>query len=629
MFSSGSLTGSRESAAEGHPKSSDQYARIAILLLLWAVLHTLATLKLPTSGEAIDLRGPDSFMRLVRVAELYADGGWFDSLVERDNAPYGYALHWTRPLDLLLLAIALPLTVLFDFDTALFWAGMAVSPLLHLALVFVLLWALLPLVHRDRAFVAALLLLGQPLVLGFSVSGYADHHTFLLLSFVITLGFGLRAATNPGAGTASLATGLAAGFGIWLSTELLIVPAIAAVSLGSAWLAEGRPRTSCNLRFAISFLAMICLALLVERGLEGFVRLEYDRISLAHIGIALLLAAFWGAVWLMERAKTEAQGGWRPRLAIACLGGAAILGGAYLALPGLFAGPLAAMDPRVEPIWHEIVAEMEPLWPNSRERLVSATTFIGLAVFCLPFAMYYLVERRRDQRRWGLLMVAMGAAVLTVASLAHMRLAGYAEILYVMIFGLFLERLAVWRQQLGSPLLGAAAQVFVIATAIAGPVGLAIGLKSQSGVEVVQNDGRGRCTVAPLAPVLNDRSTWVGAEPRTVLTMIDNGPELLYRTPHRVIGSPYHRNPDGILDSYNALASSDDEAIRAILAARSVDVILLCFDAAEKNFFQDSGAGNSLYGRLARDEVPDWLAPIPTPGVQFAHFRLYRVVPAR
>ena len=65
------------------------------------------------------LHGTDGYMRLVRVAALYETGDWFGGTIARDNAPYGTALHWTRPMDLLLLAGAWALSPLLGFEQAL------------------------------------------------------------------------------------------------------------------------------------------------------------------------------------------------------------------------------------------------------------------------------------------------------------------------------------------------------------------------------------------------------------------------------------------------------------------------------------------------------------------------------
>ena len=80
-----------------------------------------------TFGNLVD---SDGYARLVRIQRLLETGAWFDVGLPRANRPDGGTLHWTRPLDVLLIILALPLAVLIGFSKALFWAEILVSPLL-------------------------------------------------------------------------------------------------------------------------------------------------------------------------------------------------------------------------------------------------------------------------------------------------------------------------------------------------------------------------------------------------------------------------------------------------------------------------------------------------------------------
>jgi hypothetical protein len=73
----------------------------------------------------------DGYARLLRIERLIETGGWFDVSLPRADWPYGGSLHWTRPLDVLLILLALPAAAAVGFGLALYWAGAIVSPLLH------------------------------------------------------------------------------------------------------------------------------------------------------------------------------------------------------------------------------------------------------------------------------------------------------------------------------------------------------------------------------------------------------------------------------------------------------------------------------------------------------------------
>src|SRR5262249_4868004 len=111
-------------------------------------------------------------------------------------------------------------------------------------------------------------------------------------------------------------------------------------------------------------------------------------------------------------------------------------------------------------------------------------------------------------------------------------------------------------------------------------------------------------------------------EPHTIVADLDFGPELLWRSKHRVLASPYHRNAQGILDAWQVLSGTADAAAQAILRRRQASWILLCPSAAEAAFFDRDPA--SLYHRLAAGQPPAWLAAEPLPP-DVGGFQLYRV----
>src|SRR5271157_1303291 len=85
-----------------------------------------------------DLIDSDCYQRLNRVVQLHETGKWYDSVLAKSNAPYGEHLHWTRPLDVLLLTGAWLATPLAGFKDSLFWWGVLISPFLLIASLMIL-----------------------------------------------------------------------------------------------------------------------------------------------------------------------------------------------------------------------------------------------------------------------------------------------------------------------------------------------------------------------------------------------------------------------------------------------------------------------------------------------------------
>ena len=69
-----------------------------------AVLTLAAHLRQLMGGRADGLPlDPDGWVRLLRVRQWWQEGGWYAALLPQLSAPDGLSLHWTRPLDILIL----------------------------------------------------------------------------------------------------------------------------------------------------------------------------------------------------------------------------------------------------------------------------------------------------------------------------------------------------------------------------------------------------------------------------------------------------------------------------------------------------------------------------------------------
>ena len=100
-------------------------------------------------------------MRLVRVEALFETGDWYSSFAERSNVPWGDDQHWTRPFDVLLLSSAVLLEAMTGFEAGLFWSGVVISPLLHIAAMLALMWAARPLFDTRGLFYLGMLAVVQ------------------------------------------------------------------------------------------------------------------------------------------------------------------------------------------------------------------------------------------------------------------------------------------------------------------------------------------------------------------------------------------------------------------------------------------------------------------------------------
>ena len=119
-----------------------QIAIYILVLFAAIILHATAPSILPVSVGEGNLLGADAYMQLVRLREFIEAGDWY--LVSRSNAPYGEELYWTHPFQVILLVLSGLLWPFLEYPANVHWAGVLVSPFLHLILVFVSAWTAKP-----------------------------------------------------------------------------------------------------------------------------------------------------------------------------------------------------------------------------------------------------------------------------------------------------------------------------------------------------------------------------------------------------------------------------------------------------------------------------------------------------
>jgi len=564
-----------------------------------------------------DLAGPDSYMRLVRVTQLYETGAWFDGFIERSNAPYGHGMHWTRPFDAILLTGAWLASSVWDFEIALFRWGSLTSPTFHVALGLAAVWATAPIFDVWRRCLVALALLTQLVVLAYAFAGRADHHMLILLVFVLSLGALFRLLQYPFSISRALASGALVGFGLWLSLEFQLMLATVFATLSVLWVLRGGDLARKGLWLALGLLAAVTVALLVERGPGDVLSVEYDRISLVQITIAVLALLFWAAADRLDR-RHRGTTGIAGRAIVAVLGGAAAVSVLYLVHPGLFLGVHGAIDPRLDPIQLNIVAENQPLLPIDAESFGRFALYLGAALPCIPFLLY-LLYRKAGQPAWdSWVCLTVGLVICLPFALLMARFALFSQILLVIVLVELLASLLAQIERISLlvlrvPLWGITLAVFLFGSVAAGP----LVMKKQG------SQPAGTCDLKAMATFLS-RPQGLGGRPRLLLTEMNYGAELLYRTDHTVVGTPYHRNVQGLLDNQRLFNQPSDQADRSVFEQRGIDLILQCRAHDRRYVYADNE--RSFYDSLLVGRHPDWLRPVDLPEDLDRQFRLYEVL---
>lgn len=612
-------------------------------LLLSQVLLVATGIIPVLDGILVD---PDGYMRLNRVLQLHDGGAWFDSRYWRINPPEGHVQHWTRPLDALLLVGAWLLTPILGFGDGLYLWGVLISPVCLALTVIALAWAVEPVLDRDTRLFACLAFLMQPSIMAYSSVGRPDHHSLLLLLFVVLLGLTFRLLIDPLDRRAAKLAGATAALSLWISLEALTFVGCSLAVLGLYWALGDGTLARKNRTYLSTLTICLGVALLIERGPHGLLAVENDRLSVLHVTLFALITLFWtvavrlerpGGAWNERSARVEShrrrpfaqpdspRSAWLGITGRSTFAGVAVAGIAFamlLVFPELRQGPLGQVDPLYNELRLQRIVEIQPLvsgerlaagqWGEIANRVIQT---VGIAFLALPFLAVLLARPGMPGHRiW--VSVAFALAIFLPLATYQVRWFGYAQALLVLPYSALIARvlahvacrLPLSRLQLVRPL--------IIVGALFWPLGLTQLLPQQE--IVTSTEG---CPIDRASPFL-DRLAPSG----TILALADYGPELLYRTHHQVLSIPNHRPQPGFAATYRALTTDDELVAWAELRNHGVDWILLCPSIVERSTFLDGdGTEATLYRRLVDGTSPTWLRPVTLSDELGDQMQLYEV----
>jgi hypothetical protein len=574
---------------------------IAVIAAVWfAVASQLLWLDWDETTKA--LGDTDDALRLVQVRELLAGRGWFDLHEPRLQPPLGYDTHWSRLIDGGLAGLFL----VFRWFTDVAFAERlmrAVWPLLWLlpAIVGAVLLAL-RLGGRGAAYVVLLLLLfGLPAYIQFRV-GRIDHHDVQIALALLTVAAAIwadRVHWAPWIAGALSALALAVGFEgmafILVAGGLFVLRYIFDRNAAPAMSRYGQSLTAAT---AIVFFASI--------GPSQWMQTACDAMAINSAAPAAV-----GGLYLAIAARRFAV----ENIAVRC---AAIVMTVVLAIvvfivlePRCIRGPLAMVDPAVQPIWLSHVNEAQSLLATTREKPL---TGFGIASYPLAaiVATIVLACDKRLLRDDGFIAAAAALIVSVVLTLIAIRASPYTIWFAMPFVAAALLRLFGW---LGVKTLPVRALLVLPFTPIIfswGAIALAESIAPPKVKQEATVDAGcfKNASYAPLAQL----------PAGLVIADIDYGPYLLALTPHSAIAAPYHRMSYGIMTSHRVFAAPPDEA-RDILRHAKADYVTICGTRGPLEQ-SDGDSQRSLWMQLRNGNVPAWLEP-----VQSGAFTVYRFKP--
>lgn len=585
----------------------------ALVVFVWIAVAAVLAAKFVPELVARGLTDPDSQMRLVEVRDYLAGASWTDLTQYRLNPPTGIFMHWSRLVDW-------PLATLIRVSQPFVGREMAeiiavtVWPL-GLFLVFILgiVSAARTLGGRDTTLPALAFAVCATPATGSFIPGHITHHNVQLALFAVILSLAVRIHKGEIVGVCA---GVLAAISLSIGLETLALIGIVGGGLALAWVFEphrmGRGVNAFGLFFGAGMLVQRAFVASPAQWLVT----ACDIASAPYVALALIGGfGLAGLTWLDPKSPAHRLGG------LALIGVAAVASVALIN-PTCLKGPYAEVDPRIVPLWLDHIEEAVSFDRVIRNRPTQAlglyfTPFLAL----IPTALAFTLAGRAKRAAWGLVLALLVTGI--AVSLWQARGATFTSLLAVP--GIAVAVSEIRRKMQGrNPVLFAASMILAytipnqtLAALAGGAIEARLTAQSADPQLAASENANGRQGYERCAA--RDSYAGLGLLPTgLVLSESNLGPSILLNTGHSVLGAPYHRNTNGLIDGLTALEAKMGPAYD-IIARRHVAYIALCPSDPEISVLTETGG---LAAQLLKGDIPDWLKPLEVKGP----LKIWRVV---
>ncbi|KCZ91592.1 hypothetical protein [Hyphomonas johnsonii] len=545
----------------------------------------------------------DDVMRLVQIQDFLAGQGWFDVSQARLGPDGGTAMHWSRLVDVPILALTAVLDIVLPADAALYWACALWPPLSVLLLVWGLVMGARHLGGRTvlvfTCIIAGAILFRHQKFLSFSI----DHHNVQLAFLAIALGASLDPARRP----ASLAlAGAALAISTAIGVEVYAFVGVFCAFHALDWAVTGAPARRGVAAFGASFGLSTLALFFLTIGPAHYGTVHCDALSLVTVsaaalgGFGLALAA-----WTLSGRAMAVRGAGLAGLGLAC--GVLLL----LQAPQCLANPLSDLPPIVQTLWLDSVDEARPIYAAVPNMAQEVPFRAGIMLVALGVSAWQV---RRGVNRRGHLLIAALLLIDIALMIQQVRFYTFGHIFAILPLGAWVAGLY---SQKGVD--GARGAGYILALAVSVPlVWGAPGMVFKPAPSQALPSAVASKACAGPASIAALNAVPVGL----VLTVADAGPGILEHTDQRVLHGHYHRNVAGIETALEIFTAPPADAVQRMRAA-GIAYVLACPMHPEMEMLAGAHP-EGLAAHMQDTAVPEGLdvLAVPAEGVT-----LYRVQP--
>ena len=557
-----------------------------------------------------DYKDTDNFMRAIRIIDFIEGGSWKEALFIHSNYPLGEVLHWTRPVDILWLIISFPFMLFMPLRDAIYCGGAIFSPIIGFISSLVLLWGLRPYFGPVLRGLGVGLLLSQYSLLQIFFWGRPDHHSVMALLSVIEISLFLHYFAFKDERTIS-AGGFFAGISVWIAIEGLFLGYSFLCFLLMVWVIKGYGVREARIFSKYMFMTVFA-GWLINPPYEGYFYYDNGRISL--LGVLITALTYLSIIIMSKFSRKD----FIQRIFILFLTSSLSIF-FLISVVGIETIISPPISHEIQAVWSWRVAELMSAFYSP----VMASEYILVPLIAF-WVLFWLIRGGKTDITW-LLFMFIPLIVFFLLSCFSIRFAMYAGIFAIFPIILF-SRLRLLETRVYEDPKAKIPNVimFLMLGSFIGPLFFAtifqwteILIKGDfnfNQTEIVSD-------FKDIRPLLEGRE---GA----VLTDTFLGPEVMWKTARPVIGTPYHRNVEGIVDTHKMFFSEDMEEVKDLLIKHKVtDIYLPVNYKKDKRYMKEADKNTKkLYGKIMTGkDLPIWLIQVPEAITSEGGFFLYRV----